>query len=58
MYNTILVIVDRFSKINLYIPTTKKVTSEGLATIILNEVVKRFSIPNGIISDRGTIFTS
>lgn len=56
--NSILVIVDRLTKYALYIPTTMRLTSEGLADILLHHVVKFFGIPDSIVSDRGTLFTS
>jgi len=56
--NTILVIVDRFSKYALYIPTTTKLTSSGLAELLFHHVIRTYGIPQGIVSDRGSIFTS
>lgn len=58
VYDAILVIVDRFSKMVLYIPTVKTVTSAELATILIREVVRRFGVPEGTLSDRGSVFTS
>lgn len=56
-YDSILVIVDRFTKYARYIPTTSKLTSDGLATIFLHTIFKDYGMPNGIVSDRGVIFT-
>ena len=58
MYNTIYVIVDRYTKMALYLPIVKTITIAELADLFLNEVVRRFRTPKGIISDRGSIFTS
>jgi transposase InsO family protein len=56
--DSILVIVDRFTKYSLYIPTTERLTSDGLATLLLYHVFRQFGIPDGIVSDRGSLFTS
>ena len=56
--NSILVVVDRLTKYALYIPTTDRLTSEGLATLLFQHVFRPFGIPDGIVSDRGTLFTS
>jgi hypothetical protein len=58
-FDTILVVTDKFSKRGHFIPTTKHVTSEKTARLILEHVVKyHAAIPGAIISDRGTQFTS
>ena len=56
--DSILVVVDRFTKYSLYIPTTERITSDGLATLLLHHVYRLFGIPDGIVSDRGSLFTS
>jgi hypothetical protein len=58
VYNAIYVIVDRYTKMALYLPTVKTITVTKLADLFLNEVVRRFRTPKGIISNRGSIFTS
>ena len=57
VYDAILVIVDRFTKMALYIPCTKELKAHELADIFFEQVVRRFGTPAGIVSDRGTIFT-
>lgn len=57
-YNAILVVVCRFSKYALYIPTTKNLTADGLATLLFYHVFRHFGLPGGIVSDRGSLFTS
>ena len=42
----------------LYLPIVKTITATELADLFLNEVVRRFGAPRGIMSDRGSIFTS
>jgi hypothetical protein len=54
----ICVIVDDYTKMALYLPIVKTITITELADLFLNEVVRRFGTPRGIISNRGSIFTS
>ena len=56
--DSILVVVDRFTKYALYIATSERLTSEGLVTLLLHYVFRQFGIPDGIVSDQGTLFTS
>ena len=57
-YDLILVVVDRYLKYALYIPTTKKVDAHELATLFIRHVIPEFGIPKGIVLDRGLVFTS
>ena len=54
----ILVIVDRYTKMALYTPCTKDLDASGLADILVDRVLTHFGTPAGIVSDRGSIFTS
>jgi transposase InsO family protein len=56
--DSILVIVDRFTKYALYIATTKRLTAEGFADLFMNHIFRSFGLPQGIVSDRGSLFTS
>lgn len=56
--DAILVIVDRFTKICLFFPVSTRMTADELAELFHNEVELRFGPPAGIVSDRGSIFTS
>jgi hypothetical protein len=58
VYNIICVIVDRYTKIALYLPIVKTITITKLADLFLNKVVRRFRAPRGIISNYGSLFTS
>ena len=58
VYDAILVIVDRYSKMLIYVLTTKRCTATELAQLLLNEVVRHYGVPHRIISDRGSLFTS
>ena len=41
-----------------YIPTTKTVTATELADLFTDNIVRFFGLPLGIVSDRGSVFTS
>ena len=58
VYDAILVIVDRFSKISLYIPAKKTRRAEDLADSFVERVISRFGVPKGVVSDRGSVFIS
>ena len=58
-YNTILTIVDQgCSKATKFIPCTKGITGEGVATLYLRHLFPWFGIPRQIISDRDPRFSS
>lgn len=56
--DAILVIVDRYTKMNVYVATTKRCDSVMLAEHLMDAVVRRYGVPQGILSDRGSLFTS
>lgn len=58
VYDAILVVVDRHSKMVRLIPCTQKTTAEQLATLLFDDVFSLFGIPKSIVSDRGSLFTS
>jgi len=51
-YNSILVVVDRLTKMVHFIPTTEKTLVEGLARLFRDNVWKLHGLPESIISDR------
>jgi len=57
-YDTVLVVVDRFSKMIRLIRTTKKITSFALARLCWDNIWKDFGLPRIILSDRGPQFAS
>jgi len=58
-YDTLLVVVDHgLSKALVLTPTTKKVTSTGIAELLRDNVYKRFGVSDSIISDRDPRFAS
>ncbi|TID16590.1 hypothetical protein E6O75_ATG11708 [Venturia nashicola] len=56
-YDALLVLLDRYTKMALYIPVTKKLTAADLAEILVDRVFTRFGAPRGIVSDRDSRFT-
>src|SRR3954453_10046597 len=56
--DSILLVVDRFSKMALFIPTDKKLTAKTLADLYLTHVFSKWGKPKSIVSDRGSEFTS
>jgi hypothetical protein len=58
-YDSILVVVDQgLSKGVILIPCNKTLTSEDTARLLLENLYKRFGLPDKIISDRGPQFAS
>lgn len=58
LVDAILVVVDRFTKWSMFFPVSTTMTAGELAELIHNEVELRFGPPEGIVSDRGSVFTS
>lgn len=58
-FDSILVVVDQgLTKGILLLPCTKTITAEETAELLLNNLYKRFRLPDKIISDRGPQFAS
>jgi hypothetical protein len=57
-YDSILVVVDRLSKIVHFIPTLGTIDAASLAQTFMREIVRLHGPPKSVISDRGVIFTS
>jgi hypothetical protein len=57
-YNSILVVIDRLSKLLHAIPTNDTLSSEGLARLFRDYVWKHHGLPEQVISDRGPQFVS
>jgi hypothetical protein len=57
-YDAILMVVDHFSKMVHYIPTTSKATAVDIANLFVNFVWKLHGLPKKTISDRGLIPTT
>ena len=57
-YSSILVVVDWFTKMAHFVPTTEKTTAEGLARLFRDNVWQLHGLPESIISDRGPQFAA
>ncbi|KAE8551312.1 hypothetical protein EYB25_005196 [Talaromyces marneffei] len=57
-YDTVFVVVDRFSKIPISIPCHKTVTAKDLARLWVLHLYRRTGPPDTIVSDRGPQFVS
>ena len=56
--DTILVIVDRFSKKAYFLPCNTTITSQGVANLYKEHVFREHGLPRKVISDRGSQFVS
>jgi transposase InsO family protein len=57
-YDSIWVIVDRFSKVAHFIPVKNTYKGPKLAELYVARIVCLHGVPKKIVSDRGTQFTS
>ena len=57
-YDSILVVVDRLTKMVYFIPTTEKTSAEGLVKLFRDNVWKLHGLLESIISDRGPQFVA
>ena len=58
VYDTILIVVNRFTKMVRYLLIIIIIDAAELAELFYIEIVYRYGILVGIISDRGSLFTS
>ena len=57
-YDSILVIVDRLTKMIQYEPVKITMDAPSLAEVFIDTIVRHHGLPDSIISDRGSVFTS
>ena len=57
-HDAVLVVVDKFSKMAHFIPTTMKVTAAKTAKLLIDNVFKLHGLPSSLISDRDPRFTA
>ena len=57
-YDSILVIVDRLTKMVHYEPVKITLDAPGLAEVIIDVVVRHHGLPDSIVTDWGSLFTS
>jgi len=56
--NTILVVVDRLTKMAHFTRYSKSITAEETAQLIIDRIVRLHGLPEEIVSDRGPQFAS
>jgi len=56
-HDTILVVIDRLTKMSHFIPCSKDLDARPFANLFMKEVVRLHGLPHDIITDRGTLFT-
>ncbi|MBW0510285.1 hypothetical protein O181_050000 [Austropuccinia psidii MF-1] len=57
-FDSILVIVDRFSKMAAFISKMSSITSLDLALFFIKNIFSKNGLPSRIVSDRGSLFVS
>ncbi|MBW0591733.1 hypothetical protein O181_131448 [Austropuccinia psidii MF-1] len=57
-FDSILVVVDRFSKMEIFIPAYGTITSLELAQIFISHVFSKHGLPVSIVSDGQSLFVS
>ena len=57
-YDLILVIVDRLTKMVHYKPVKVNIDALGLAEVIIDMVVWFHGLPDSIVTNKGSLFTS
>lgn len=57
-YNLILVIINRLTKMRYYEPVKVIINTFKLAKVILDMIVRHYSLPDSIVSDWGSVFMS
>ena len=58
IYDSILVIVNQLTKMVYYEPVKVTIDAPGLAEVIIDVVVWHHGLPDSIVTDRGSLFTS
>jgi hypothetical protein len=57
-YNAILVVVDRYTKMAKFIPTTTDLAAPEFAALFHENIELKYGSPRGIVSDQDTRITS
>ena len=57
-YDSILVIINRLTKMVHYEPVKVTINAPGLAEVIIDVVVRYHGLPDSIVTNRGSLFTS
>ena len=57
VYNAILVVVDRYTKLARYYSILKTITAKQFGDLFIHTVFCSFGVPSSIVSNQGSIFT-
>ncbi|PRP73764.1 retrotransposable element protein, partial [Planoprotostelium fungivorum] len=57
-FNSIMVVVDRFTKMAHFVPCQTNITAQETARLYVDRVFRHHGIPTHIISDQDTVFAS
>ena len=57
-YDSILLVIDRLTKMVHYELVKITINAPGLAEVIIDEVVWHHDLPDSIVTDRGSLYTS
>jgi len=57
-YDTILLVIDRLTKMRHLVHCWKALDARQFATLAMKEIIRLHGLPHDIITDRGTLFTS
>jgi hypothetical protein len=58
VYDSVLVIINRYIKMTFYISVTKKITIVKLAEIIFDHVMLKYDASKDVVSNEEFVFTS
>ncbi|MBW0519957.1 hypothetical protein O181_059672 [Austropuccinia psidii MF-1] len=57
-FDSILVIVDEFSKMAVFIPTMSSIASLDFPHLFIKNIFSKHGLPSSMVSDRGSLFVS
>jgi 5'-3' exonuclease len=58
VYDSILIVIDRFTKLGTYIPCKKSINAKELADIVTKRVFNIYGYPDSIVTNQRSLFTS
>ena len=58
VYDSILVIVDKYIKLARYVAVRRTIDAPELAEVLLRHWIKDYGLPDSIVSDMGSVFTA
>ena len=56
--DAILIVFDRLTKMGHFLPCTKEINARQFSELFMREILQLHGLPQDIITDRGSIFTS